>query len=391
MSTDRTMFVSQARSITQQSRLAITLAWIAGYTNIITLILCSTATSHISGTLSQWGRDLVEGKWSLTIFTSYLLVTFLAGAIFSGLCTEGARRQGWQSIYVLPMAFQMVLLAVFAILVELHARDGTDATRDLYQLTGVASFAMGLQNATITRISGGVVRTTHMTGVFTDLGLEMVHLLFWVRDRLTGTSPGNGPLLPALRRQNSAMRVVLLISVAGSFALGAGLGAAALATIPTWAMFPPVIFLLWIIYQDIRIPISAIMPADVVVEDMGLPQAMAVFHIRRKSGTLHRAERLPDLHRWVERLSPDKRIVILDFGESARIDEDAALELAAMIKVAMSRGIHIILAGITSDHYSTMQLAGAGAMLDVTNVCTDLELAIARGFAVLSQVSARRG
>ena len=38
-STDRTMFVSQARSITQQSRLAITLAWIAGYTNIITLLI----------------------------------------------------------------------------------------------------------------------------------------------------------------------------------------------------------------------------------------------------------------------------------------------------------------------------------------------------------------
>jgi uncharacterized membrane protein YoaK (UPF0700 family) len=385
------MFVSQARSITQQSRLAITLAWIAGYTNIITLILCGTATSHISGTLSQWGRDLVEGKWSLTIFTSYLLATFLAGAIFSGLCTEGARRRGWQSIYVLPMAFQMVLLAVFAILVELHGRNEIQAAGDVYQLTGVASFAMGLQNATITRISGGVVRTTHMTGVFTDLGLDMVQLLFWLRDRLTGAAPASGTLLEALRHQTSAMRVVLLVSVAGSFALGAGLGAAALATIPTWAMFPPVIFLLWIIYQDIRVPISAIMPADVVIEDMGLPAAMAVFHVRSKSGTLRRAERLPDLLRWVERLSPEKRIVILDFGESAKIDEDAALELAAMIKSALSRGIHVILAGITSHHYSTMQEAGAGGTLDVTNVCPDIELAIARGFALLSHLPHRRG
>ncbi|MEI7657310.1 MAG: DUF1275 family protein [Phycisphaerae bacterium] len=88
------MFVSQARSITQQSRLAITLAWVAGYTNILTLITCGTATSHVSGTLSQWGLDLVEGKWSLMAFTSLVLGCFFVGAVISGVCTEVGRRRG---------------------------------------------------------------------------------------------------------------------------------------------------------------------------------------------------------------------------------------------------------------------------------------------------------
>ncbi len=54
------MFVAQAQSFTQQARLAITLAWIAGYTNIITIMACGTVTSHASGTTSNLGRDVVE-------------------------------------------------------------------------------------------------------------------------------------------------------------------------------------------------------------------------------------------------------------------------------------------------------------------------------------------
>jgi len=377
------MFVSQARSITQQSRLAITLAWIAGYTNILTLIICGTATSHISGTLSQWGRDLVEGKWSLTLFTSFLLITFLLGAVFSGLCTEGGRRRGWESIYVLPMAFQLVFLALFAILIELNGDAGRSLESMTYVLTGVASFAMGLQNATITRISGGVVRTTHMTGVFTDLGIELVHTAYWIRDRYSRPNePGAPSLLTRLRSQPSAMRVVLLLSVSASFALGAGLGAIAWGSIPRWSMFPPVLFLLWIIYQDITLPISNIAPAQLVGETMGLPREIAVFHVRKR-GKRRRVERLPDLNRWVERLPPSLRVVVLDFGDDAKIDEDASLELAAMIRTASQRQIRIVLAGIGQVHYRTMQQAGLGATLDVSTLCPDLELAIARAFTLL--------
>ena len=41
---------------------------------------------------------------------------------------------------------------------------------------------MGLQNALVTRVSGAVVRTTHMTGVLTDIGIELVRMRAWVRD-----------------------------------------------------------------------------------------------------------------------------------------------------------------------------------------------------------------
>jgi uncharacterized membrane protein YoaK (UPF0700 family) len=43
------------------------------------------------------------------------------------------------------------------------------------------SFMMGLQNAVGSKTSGGSTRTTHMTGNFTDLGMELGKMLFWRR------------------------------------------------------------------------------------------------------------------------------------------------------------------------------------------------------------------
>lgn len=41
---------------------------------------------------------------------------------------------------------------------------------------------MGLQNALVTIISNSVVRTTHLTGLFTDLGIEFSQLFFYKDD-----------------------------------------------------------------------------------------------------------------------------------------------------------------------------------------------------------------
>src|SRR5690606_30163283 len=40
-------------------------------------------------------------------------------------------------------------------------------------------FAMGLQNSMVTKISNATVRTTHLTGLFTDLGIELSQLFFY--------------------------------------------------------------------------------------------------------------------------------------------------------------------------------------------------------------------
>ncbi len=379
------MLVSQAHSFTQQARLAITLAWVAGYTNILTLIICGTATSHVSGTVAQWGRDWVEGRWGLTIFTSFLLATFLAGAMLSAVCTETGKRRGWESIYVLPVAVQALLLAIFAVWMEFYGHQKIESGRMLYVMTGLASMAMGLQNATITRISGGVVRTTHMTGVFTDLGLESVQFLYWLRDRRKNSPPLEArALVHSMAAHPTARRLAMLGSVVGSFALGAGLGALAYQHIPHWAMYLPVAFLLWIVVHDIRVPICEIEPSELVGgKGFDLPAGMAVYHLRKDRGRRGKVQRLPDLLRWCEGLPAEYRVVILDLGDVTVLDSNAALELRALMKQSAARGRRLVISGISGEQYQELRRAGAGDTLDPTNVCEDLELAIARGVMLL--------
>jgi len=171
----------------------------------------------------------------------------------------------------------------------------------------------------------------------------------------------------------------------GSFALGAGLGTLAFDLAPRWSMIPPVAFLLWIIGQDIRIPICEIEPSELVGGDTGLvlPAALAVFHLRKDRGRRGRVHRLPDLLRWCERLPEVIRIVILDLGDVTVLDDNAALELRALMKQAQGRGRRLVISGMSGAQYRAMREAGAGDVLDPTNVCPDLELAIARGLSLL--------
>jgi uncharacterized membrane protein YoaK (UPF0700 family) len=224
------MFSGQAHSFRQQARLAISLSWIAGYTNALTVLTCSQVTSHMTGTVSELGVDLARGEWSRAGYLGGLVAMFLCGAFASGVMTEYGRVRRHPSIYVLPMVVEALLLAVFALLVDWTALG--ELTRDDAQiwLTFLPAFAMGLQNATITRISGGVVRTTHITGVVTDLGLELAKMVFGVF--------GFGRNLTPARAAAAKWRALLLLSIPGSFALGAGLGTVAYAHVPAWSMVP---------------------------------------------------------------------------------------------------------------------------------------------------------
>lgn len=390
------MFVAQAHSFTQQARLAITLAWVAGYTNVVSILACGHVTSHVSGTTSDLGHHLVEAlrgrgtSWGVVGFGAYLLVTFLVGAIVSGVSTELGRRKNWESIYVLPVAIQAALLAAFALGVEAMLSQETAGRIHPSLLAGVASVAMGVQNATITRISSGVVRTTHVTGVMTDLGLELVQFFWRAPRRPAGThDPGEHPPVAHTSRWHrftpTGRRLVLLSSIIGSFALGAALGTLGHEEFPSYAMFPPVLFLTWIIYQDLSRPIAEIEPSPLVEDrELNLPRGILIFHVRRDKEHASGVQRLPNLLNWSDQLPGDARVVILDLTDVTQLDANAAYELRAALDRFDEQGRHLVVAGVTRDQFDQLCRAGAGERLDPTIACPDLELAVARGMALLS-------
>lgn len=240
------MFSKSADTFRSRARLAICLSWVAGFTNVVMLTACGETVCHQTGNVTHLGLavgGLVDGKRSLSSAGLFMLIIgcFLIGAMLSGFITEWTRRHEGRARYVVPMIIEGILLGAVMIELLLSPHGGWIAMP-------LAALAMGLQNATITKISGAVVRTTHLTGVITDFGLESVALLMWWRDRLRNLRPRRiARSVRIMRRQTHAQRVAVLGSIFGSFLFGAVLGAMLFAKFGAMILLAPVLFLLMLI------------------------------------------------------------------------------------------------------------------------------------------------
>jgi uncharacterized membrane protein YoaK (UPF0700 family) len=371
------MFVSEAHSFRLQARLAISLSWIAGYTNVLTFLICGQVTSHVSGTVSQLGRDVAQGYWRAGGYMAALLVAFLGGAALAGVLTEVGRRRRWGSIYVLPMAVEAVLLGVFALLVDFNAAGDLDGTEAVLWLTLLPSFAMGLQNATVTHISGGRVRTTHLTGVISDLGMETaVWAIHRVRREPRPTTQGAFA---------TGWRLLLLASIIASFALGSGLGAWAFAGFRAWSMAPAVAFLAFIVAIDLWSPIASPRTDEEVGGDLhsSLPAGISVFHIATTNGRFGRKSRMPSLTAWADGLAPSVRVAVLDLGDVETLDPNSVIGLRLAAQRLLAKGRALVLAGVTPARYAKLRDAGVFEDVEPRNVCPDLDLAAAHAMSLL--------
>jgi uncharacterized membrane protein YoaK (UPF0700 family) len=397
------MLSAAAYSFRQKSRLAISLSWVAGYTNVILFILCAVVTAHATGNVTHLGQRLAELR-VIDAWRSggWLVVLFLGGAVSSAIMTEGARRRGMVSKYVLPIAVEAALLCALAVLIRLFGLDSdtrvtfADHPKLTYALSGIASFAMGLQNATITRISGSVVRTTHVTGVVTDLGLEGVQYLMWLRDKTRVRKAGRaGRVLRLSRRHPSILRIALLASIVGSFTFGVLAGTIGFEHWPSVAMLAPVAFLLWIIWVDYRKPIADVRELDLTRDpemtiQFGdalktlLPRELGVYRLTHHRKTVqHHA---PDFQLWVDRIPEHWRVIILAVSPLTHFDADAVLDLAAAVQKLRTARRDLIICGVNRPQYKVLFAGGLTDLLGVENFAPDLDLAIARGMNVVAEL-----
>lgn len=154
------------------------LAFIAGAVNAGGFLVVQRYTSHMSGVVSGIADDLVLGQLVLALGGLSLLGAFVAGAATTALQIHWARRQRLQGEFALPLMSEALLLLGFGLLgANLHRWTELFTPATVLLL----SFVMGLQNAVVTKISQAEIRTTHMTGVITDLGIELGRLLYWNR------------------------------------------------------------------------------------------------------------------------------------------------------------------------------------------------------------------
>ena len=169
------------RSESANRQLGFSLAFIAGAINAGGFLAVRQYTSHMSGVVSAIADQLALGDIQLVLAGIGSLGSFIIGAGCSAVLVNWVRRRGLHSQYVLPSLVEAALLLTFGLLgshLALWEAFFVPVTVILL------CFIMGLQNATITKLSGAEIRTTHMTGIVTDLGIEMGKLFYWNSPRV---------------------------------------------------------------------------------------------------------------------------------------------------------------------------------------------------------------
>lgn len=139
-----------------------TLTGIAGFINVIGLLGVTGAVSHLTGTSSYLSMELAGGNFREVVHLLTLIVSFFLGSALSGyIIGDSALKLGRR--YSVALLCEGVLLFITMLLL----------TRELTAGQYFASMACGLQNAMTSTYSGAIVRTTHLSGVFTDLGVSL--------------------------------------------------------------------------------------------------------------------------------------------------------------------------------------------------------------------------
>ncbi len=194
-------------------RLARFLAFIAGAANAGGYLAVQQYTSHMSGIISGLADNLALGQFMLALAGLFSLLAFVAGAANTAWVVNWARRKGLHSEYALPLFFEAVLLLIFGFLGGYLEHKTWFVTPMTVMLL---CFMMGQQNALITKVSKSEIRTTHVTGMVTDIGIELGKLFYLNR-------PHPNPAEPRVLANRDKLR--LLSSMVGLFFIGGLAGA----------------------------------------------------------------------------------------------------------------------------------------------------------------------
>ena len=181
------MPIAYARRLTGRERsqranrhLALILAFVAGSVNAGGYLAVRQYTSHMSGIVSSMADNLALGDLSLMLAGLGALIAFLAGAACTAILVNWGRRRKLHSEYAFPLMFEAILLVCFGL-----ASGYLEHQHWLFVscVTLLLCFTMGLQNAIITKVSNAEIRTTHVTGIVTDIGIELGKLFYWNRSK----------------------------------------------------------------------------------------------------------------------------------------------------------------------------------------------------------------
>lgn len=168
----------QQRSQRSNRHLGYFLAFVAGAINAGGFLAIGQYTSHMTGIVSSMGDHLALGNIMPALAALAAWLSFVTGAATTTVLINLARRRHLRSQFALSLLVEAALLLLFGV-AGAYLADMGDFLAPVTVL--LLCFIMGLQNAIITKVSGAEIRTTHVTGLSTDLGIELGKSFYYNR------------------------------------------------------------------------------------------------------------------------------------------------------------------------------------------------------------------
>ena len=198
-------------------RLGYIMALLAGAINAGGFFAFARYTSHVTGSMSMVADSLYLRDWGMAAVSFVSVLCFIAGAAHSGWVILWTQRHRFRGSFGLAMWLEAFYLLVFGLfgITALHWQ----VFGSLWVMPSLAlfllCFIMGMHNTVITLLSGGAIRSTHLTGTSTDLGIEISRALYYSRR--------DNPRLPHVRVNKPKMW--LLSGLLMTFLVGGVIGA----------------------------------------------------------------------------------------------------------------------------------------------------------------------
>jgi len=165
----------KARTFKHNFRLAAFLSFIAGLVNICGVLALGVLTTNVTGHFAYFAENIIKGNNLSGLYFLFYILAFLLGSFVSSFLTEYFTAKGNESPHSPAMFLEIFLLVITGAAGGFLVNKGIA----LELLACTMLFTMGLQNSLVSKISNSAVRTTHLTGLFTDLGIEISQLFFY--------------------------------------------------------------------------------------------------------------------------------------------------------------------------------------------------------------------
>ena len=221
------------RTLIHNLRIASLLSFVAGVVNVAGFLAVKKLTTNVTGHFAFFVDEVFKQNfWDALNYFLFILFFFL-GSFFSNLSIELISKVNERLIYRVPIIFESLILISVAIFGQRLISESPNILA--YSLL----FAMGLQNSLVTTISNATVRTTHLTGLFTDLGIEISQLFFYKLK---------------VQKEKLYSSIKLRLTIISFFFLGGLLGGIFYSTIKLYVLaFAGVLLLIGLIYDDIKL------------------------------------------------------------------------------------------------------------------------------------------